>query len=612
MECKKRGFEGVEFTTEYWKDFMTLATCGSGGEVFPGDADVVYVNYSTATTPEFRRFLLAAALHGRVSHLVIDEIHSLFDASTYRREMLTMPELVASFLGQIPVERSPQLVLLSGTMPAVLEEWIRRRFGYTHTGPGGQTATFRSQARLRARHVVHRFEATSSRSALGSCLALLGQLLRSDFAGQKALIICLTVAEVEACAAFLETEFECPTFQLHSGLSLDARKASIEGIRKTQGLQFVVGTTQLSEGVNCCADFELLFLLRGFYSVLSFLQAAGRLARLPSSGEDTKPTVVTIFNDADFSRFVDRGGDQVDDIVLSATGLARENFDPRTLSSVRSVLTREGVRSFLTGGLCFRKFVADSFDGSEESKTCEGEFPDGMLCGNCEHLPVRAKRRRRTADDKHDSPAHAHADASRCTATERESVALHAVPTSENALLEEVAVFCARSSRRCFVCGRKSCHTVDVTKPACRVVQGWLVATGSVTANAASWCYICGDQAHLSSECRAWPAVMPSTGLCWLCLLRHTARDPLQSEHCRLAICALLLRIAVPGSVQYYFVAGFPELVSLSDASHSVQWRMEKLLRWCAAPVMDRRDNSSRLIHWACSPDVAQLVQSSS
>ena len=315
MECKKRGFEGVEFTTEYWKDFMTLATCGSGGEVFPGDADVVYVNYSTATTPEFRRFLLAAALHGRVSHLVIDEIHSLFDASTYRREMLTMPELVASFLGQIPVERSPQLVLLSGTMPAVLEEWIRRRFGYTHTGPGGQTATFRSQARLRARHVVHRFEATSSRSALGSCLALLGQLLRSDFAGQKALIICLTVAEVEACAAFLETEFECPTFQLHSGLSLDARKASIEGIRKTQGLQFVVGTTQLSEGVNCCADFELLFLLRGFYSVLSFLQAAGRLARLPSSGEDMKPTVVTIFNDADLSRFVDRGGDQVDDIV---------------------------------------------------------------------------------------------------------------------------------------------------------------------------------------------------------------------------------------------------------------------------------------------------------
>ncbi|PCD21222.1 hypothetical protein FGRA07_11749 [Fusarium graminearum] len=307
----------------------------AGREGMPRAARLIVVSADVVSSAEFRGYVDGLSCAGLLQRIFIDECHTAIMDISYRAKL---GELVGLRRFGLP------LVLLTATLPVVLEDWFRGEMLARSA-----TVVRDRTVKLNCRYEVQQVKPGST--AVEDRTVQVTKQLDQDMTGhQKGIIYCRSKSQCEAMA----DEIGCGSH--HSGMSEqerhEARTAWTEGCG---GSRWIAATTGLGTGIDIEGIVVVVHMEKP-YGLVDFVQQTGRGGR--------------------------RAGEVVRSVIIHDGRPQRED---QHRSFVDSINQAQMEAFILTPG-CRRAIISAFMDGAAGER-CQ-DIDGAMLCDRCEVLQV--------------------------------------------------------------------------------------------------------------------------------------------------------------------------------------------------------------------------------
>ncbi|KAK7583650.1 hypothetical protein V3481_012931 [Fusarium oxysporum f. sp. vasinfectum] len=245
------------------------SSMNSGREGMPRAARLIVVSADIVSSAEFSGYVDGLSCTGLLQRIFVDECHTVIMDIGYRAKL---GELIGLRRFGCP------LVLLTATLPVVLEDWFRGEM-LAKSAVMVRDRTVKPNCRYEVQQVKPGRDAVEDRT-----VEVIKQLDRDMTGCQKGVIYCRSKSQCEAIADEIGCGFH------HSGMSEkdrhEARTAWIEG-RHTS--RWIAATTGLGTGIDIEGIVAVVHMEKP-YGLVDFVQQTGRGGR--RAGEVVRSIIV--------------------------------------------------------------------------------------------------------------------------------------------------------------------------------------------------------------------------------------------------------------------------------------------------------------------------------
>ncbi|EYB28035.1 hypothetical protein FG05_30289 [Fusarium graminearum] len=307
----------------------------AGREGMPRAARLIVVSADVVSSAEFRGYVDGLSCAGLLQRIFIDECHTAIMDISYRAKL---GELVGLRRFGLP------LVLLTATLPVVLEDWFRGEM-LARSATVVRDRTVKLNCRYEVQQVKPGSTAVEDRT-----VQVTKQLDRDMTGHQKGIIYCRSKSQCEAMA----DEIGCGSH--HSGMSEqerhEARTAWTEGCG---GSRWIAATTGLGTGIDIEGIVVVVHMEKP-YGLVDFVQQTGRGGR--------------------------RAGEVVRSVIIHDGRPQREDQH----RSFVDTINQAQMEAFILTPGCRRAIISAFMDGAAGER-CQ-DIDGAMLCDRCEVLQV--------------------------------------------------------------------------------------------------------------------------------------------------------------------------------------------------------------------------------
>ncbi|KAI3578614.1 hypothetical protein IWW34DRAFT_737753 [Fusarium oxysporum f. sp. albedinis] len=309
------------------------SSMNSGREGMPRAARLIVVSADIVSSAEFSGYVDGLSCTGLLQRIFVDECHTVIMDIGYRAKL---GELVGLRRFGCP------LVLLTATLPVVLEDWFRGEM-LAKSAIMVRDRTVKLNCRYEVQQVKPGRDAVEDRT-----VEVIKQLDQDMTGRQKGVIYCRSKSQCEAIADEIGCGFH------HSGMSeqdrYEVRTAWIEG-RNTS--RWIAATTGLGTGIDIEGIVAVVHMEKP-YGLVDFVQQIGRGGR--------------------------RAGEVVRSVIIHNGQRQREDQHRSFVDDINQAQ----MEAFVSTPGCRRAVISAFMDGAA-GETCE-DVDGATLCDRCELL----------------------------------------------------------------------------------------------------------------------------------------------------------------------------------------------------------------------------------
>lgn len=287
-----------------------------------------------AASDEFASYADGLLCAGLLQRIFIDECHTVIMDASYRARLGTLKSLHRY--------RCP-VVLLTATLPVMLEDWFRREM-LAQTAVIIRDRTTKLNCRYRVEQVARKRGGPEGDAVEERVVETARQLAEEMIGRQKGVVYCRSKGQSETLAEAIGCGFH------HSGMPDEQRREAREAWAAGRGHRWIVATTGLGTGIDIEGIVAVVHAEQP-YGLVDFIQQTGRGAR--------------------------RAGEVVESIIIHDGGRPREERHRGFVDDSN----RAQMSAFVSTPGCRRAVIAAFMDGVA-GETC-GDVAGAEPCDRC-------------------------------------------------------------------------------------------------------------------------------------------------------------------------------------------------------------------------------------